>query len=108
VVQLVERAEEIVVELAPLAAALGDRLRARLESATSASDPAWTAPSAPNRDAEYVKLLAALGHEPQSLDTLCGRTAIPVASLSSMLLVLELEGEVSAARGGMYSRSVGA
>lgn len=106
--RLVESAEEIVVDLAPLAAALGDRLRARLESSTIAAEPAWVARSVPTRDAEYVKLLAALGHEPQGLDVLSGRTAIPVASLSSMLLVLELEGEVSAARGGMYARSAGA
>ena len=101
--RLVESAEEIIVELSSLVAALGDRLRARLESADLVAQP-MPGPAGRPRDVEYTKLLAALAHEPQDLDTLAGRTGIAVAALSSMLLVLELEGEVSAARGGKYAR----
>ncbi len=45
-------------------------------------------------------LLAALGHEAQSIDALAERTGIGVPALSSMLLELELEGEVASERGG--------
>ena len=46
--------------------------------------------------------MAALDRAPVSLDELADRSRLPVAALSSMLLVLELEGVVSAASGGRY------
>jgi DNA processing protein len=100
--RLVETAEEIVTELSPFAAAAGDRLRARLQSsgADARAEPAL----APQRDGDYARLLEALGHEPQGLDALAERTGLAVTSLSSMLLVLELDGEVQAERGGRYAR----
>ncbi|MEO8011541.1 MAG: DNA-processing protein DprA, partial [Dokdonella sp.] len=102
--KLVESAEEIATELAPLAASMGDRLRTRIESEVP-GEPRRSVLTAPlGRDAQYQRLLCALEEEPQALDVLASRTGIAVASLSSMLLVLELEGEVSAARGGLYAR----
>lgn len=98
--RLVETSDEIVSELAPLAAALGQRLRERLQ----ADPPATTVVAAPARDADYEALLAALGHDPVALDELNQRTGQPVAALSSMLLVLELDGEVSSIGGGRYQR----
>lgn len=102
--RLVETASEIVEELAPLARALGDRLRAHL-AAPSAAVPA-TAQAAPaaTRDADYERVLAALGHDPVGLDELALRTGLGVAALSSMLLLLELEGEVGSSGGGRYQR----
>ena len=99
--RLVETAEEIVTELSPHAATAGDRLRARLES--TAQDPRVGAHDAPRRDGDYARLLAALDHDPQGLDALSERTGIAVTALSSMLLVLELDGEVNAERGGKYT-----
>ncbi len=99
--RLVETADEIVGELSPLAAAAGDRLRARL--AGTGSMP--VANARPARDGDYVRLLDALGHEPAALDTLAERTGLAVTALSSMLLVLELDGEVRAERGGRYART---
>lgn len=103
--RLVETASEIVEELAPLARALGDRLRAHLAAAPSGSTPApaQTAPAAA-RDADYERVLAALGHDPVGLDELALRTGLGVAALSSMLLLLELEGEVGSSGGGRYQR----
>lgn len=102
--RLVETATEIVDELAPLARALGERLRERLE----APPPAPTAAAIPavghRRDADYLRLLAALGHDPVALDELAARTGFGVPTLSSMLLLLELDGEVGSAGGGRYQR----
>lgn len=101
--RLVETAEEIVNDLSPLAAASGDRLRARLHA--SDVDIATDVASTPSRrDGDYLRLIEALGHEPQGLDTLAARTGLAVTSLSSMLLVLDLDGEIKAERGGRYSR----
>jgi DNA processing protein len=100
---LVESADEITDALGPLAARLGAHLRERLESAGSTQSAGLrAAPIA--RDPEYVALLAALGHEAQSIDTLAERTGIDVPALSSMLLLLELEQAVASERGGLYVR----
>lgn len=104
--RLTESVEDVIGELSSLAASLGDRLRARLNAAPRVPDDEQdaAAPASPRRDPEYDRLLAALGHEEVALDTLAERTGLAIASLSSMLLVLELEGAVSSARGGKYSR----
>lgn len=99
--RLVESADEIIGELSPMAAAAGDRLRARLDGMVPA---ALTIDARPTRDGDYARLLDALGHEPEALDTLAERTGLAVTALSSMLLVLELDGEVRSERGGRYAR----
>lgn len=104
--RLVESAEEVVEELAPHAAAAGARLRARLAQMPE-TDTTPTPATVKGRDGDYAKLLAALESEPVALDVLAERTGLGVAALSSMLLVLELEGEVLAARGGLYARHPG-
>lgn len=105
--RLTESVEEIIEDLSVLAAELGDRLRARLQpqEGDSTQDVALRGNTrAQSRDPDYLRLAEALGHEESSIDQLAERTGLPVAALSSMLLVLELEGEVSAARGGKYLR----
>jgi len=96
--RLVETADEIVAELAPQAVTLCEQLRERLP-VPAASDAARTL------DPDYAALFAALGHDALGLDQLAQRTALPVATLSSMLLMLELEGEI-VATGGAYARRV--
>lgn len=103
--RLVETAAEVVEALAPAAQALGADLRARLEgadAATAASAHAGT----PSRvqDPDYAKLLAALGDQPVALDALVERTGLGVSALSSMLLLLELEGVIAAAGNGRWQR----
>ena len=104
--RLVETATEIVDELAPLARALGDRLRERLAALTSPATPETPAGAAPaaSRDAEYACVLAALGDDPIGLDELAARTGFGVPALSSMLLLLELDGDVTSVGGGRYQR----
>jgi DNA processing protein len=55
-------------------------------------------------DKEHKILLDALGFDPADLDTLVARTGFKPAAVSSMMLILELEGHVQAAPGGRYSR----
>jgi DNA processing protein len=66
----------------------------------------------PSRQAEFVPgmdkgrkiLLDALGFDPADLDALVVRTGLKPQTVSSMMLILELEGHVQAAPGGRYSR----
>jgi DNA processing protein len=75
-----------------------------------ASAPA-TAPkplpeTAAGMDKEHKILLDALGFDPADLDMLVVRTGFKPEAVSSMMLILELEGHVQAAPGGRYSRVV--
>ncbi len=57
-------------------------------------------------DKEHKILLDALGFDPADLDVLVVRTGFKPDAVSSMMLILELEGHVQAAPGGRYSRVV--
>jgi DNA processing protein len=55
-------------------------------------------------DKDHKILLDALGFDPVDLDKLVVRTGFKPEAVSSMMLILELEGHVQAAPGGRYSR----
>lgn len=95
---LVETADEVLGQLRGIGGRLADHVRARLAGAPDAGERPTLAP-----DPEYARLLAALDHAPAAVDELALRTGLPVAALSSMLLVLELDGVVAAAAGGRYA-----
>ncbi|MCI4568139.1 DNA-processing protein DprA [Lysobacter sp. CFH 32150] len=104
---LVESAPEVVVALAPLAAELAEALRGRLTAPNSPSI-AVAAPSADGLDwvdPDYQRLWQALGHDPTGMDRLVARTGLTAAELSSMLLVMELEGRV-VVQHGRYTRKL--
>ena len=101
--RLVETAAEVIEALAPAAQALGADLRARLDAADAPAGGA-SGPAARTQDPDYMALLAALGDAPASLDELAGRTGLAPAALSSMLLLLELEGVVAPAVHGRWQR----
>jgi DNA processing protein len=61
-------------------------------------------PGRAGMDKEHKILLDALGFDPADLDTLIVRTGLKPEAVSSMMLILELEGHVQAAPGGRYSR----
>lgn len=107
--KLVETVDEVIDELAPLAQSLGARLRERLAEVPLGGAAAAAAHAAPTlaRDPDYECLLAALGHEALGIDQLAARTKLAAGALSSMLLMLELEGEVVATGGGSYARRNG-
>jgi DNA processing protein len=98
--RLVETAEEVLEELQATGALLADALRTRLMTDTSsASQPQLVR----DDDPDYAVLLGALDTQPAALDELAERTGLSAAALSSMLLVLELDGVV-AADSGRYAR----
>jgi DNA processing protein len=55
-------------------------------------------------DKGHKILLDALGFESASVDTLVERTGLPSHSVTSILLILELEGAVGSQAGGRYVR----
>jgi len=57
-------------------------------------------------DEEYLKLLDAVGFDPTPVDTIIQRSELTAAAVSSMLLMMELEGHVAAHPGARYSRTV--
>jgi len=60
-------------------------------------------PSTP--DPEYQDLLEAMGFDPVSTDTLVERTGLAPETVSSMLLLLEMEGRVASVPGGRFVRT---
>ena len=98
--KLVETAADIVEELGGLLAMLGlDDAPERAESTPEATDcPVENA-------AEYAGLLAAMAWDPVDADTLVARSGLTIGDVSSMLLLLEMQGSVRALSGGRYQRA---
>jgi DNA processing protein len=96
--KLTETAYDILSEL-NFSAFFADTARARAQ-------PAAAPIPASGMDKEHKILLDALGFDPADLDVLVVRTGFKPEAVSSMMLILELEGHVQAAPGGRYSRVV--
>ncbi|MGH8126991.1 MAG: DNA-processing protein DprA [Gammaproteobacteria bacterium] len=69
-----------------------------------APDAKVSAPASDAPDPEYALLLDALGFNPVTADTVAARTGLTPQTVSSMLLILELKGEVEVQAGGRYAR----
>jgi DNA processing protein len=91
--KLVETADDIVAELAPLASHV---LQNSLESTANE-------PPAKVDDEEYRHLINFLSHDPVGIDALVENSGLTIEQVSSMLLILELEGVVESLSGGRYS-----
>ena len=91
--KLVETAADIGAELAPLAG----HMQQNLEESTDNKTPL------PDDDHDYSELRQALSHDPTSIDQLESQCGLTIDQLSSMLLILELHGEVEALSGGRYA-----
>jgi DNA processing protein len=96
--KLVEEAADIFVEIAPQ---LSFAVTSPPER-TAAGDAVDSA--SPIADPMYQNLLQVLDFSPTSIGDLSIRAGLTTAELSSMLLVLELEGLVETLPGGRYSR----
>ncbi len=93
---LVETADDILRELGPLVAAAADPADAEAPNPMATKEKI--------ADPEYARLLDAFGFEPVTADSLARRTGLTAAEVSSMLLILELQGHVGSAPGGLYTR----
>lgn len=100
---LVGRPADILEGVASLAGELGSALQSRLQAPISCA-PAGSRPARALPDPDYQRLWNALGFDPTGMDSLIERTGLTAASLSSMLLVMELEGRVSSVH-GRYTRN---
>ena len=103
---LAESAPQVIAALNPAAALLAQDLRQRLDDPIHPGHGIVThrAQDPCPEDPDYQNLWRALGHDPTDMDQLVERTGLTAAALSSMLLVMELEGRV-ALQHGRYSRS---
>ena len=63
-------------------------------------------PAGSELDSDYLFLLEQMGWDPVSAEQLINITKFPPESVSSMLLLLELQGHVSTAPGGLYCRTI--
>jgi DNA processing protein len=90
--KLVETTADILEELGPLATIVSSTTAEELPVDLS------------ELDEDLRDLLFHLGHGPVSVDWLVERCGLTAEAVSSMLLILELQGLVTAAPGGLYSR----
>ena len=91
--KLVECAEDIVSELAPITGYLMQNDDSVQPAGKLSED----------RDDDYKLLIKTLGHDPATADELAEKSGLTIDQVSSMLLILELEGEIEALNGGQYS-----
>ncbi|MDH3619330.1 MAG: DNA-processing protein DprA [Gammaproteobacteria bacterium] len=91
--KLVETAGDILAELSPLTGHL-------LETSEETSTNEGLTDAA---DKDYDELRKFLGHDPISIDELEKQSGLTIDQLSSMLLILELHGEVESMSGGRYT-----
>ena len=92
--KLVETATDIVEELGGLLAGM---------QLPESPGPSFALPVAV--DGEYVKLLAAMAWDPVDADSLVARSGLTIGEVSSMLLMLEMQGSVRTLSGGRYQRA---
>jgi len=93
--KLVETASDIMNELAPLT---GHMLQNTMES-TRSETPTL------DSDNDYDELRAILSHDPITINELESQSGLTIDQLSSMLLILELHGDVESLSGGRYALS---
>jgi DNA processing protein len=92
--KLVESAEDILEELGPIARSLG---------ALQQPPDVEAGPDSLSHD--QLQLLDHMGFDTVSVDQLTARSGLTAGAVSSMLLILELQGRVTSQAGGRYVRS---
>ncbi|GAB4167482.1 MAG: DNA-processing protein DprA [Wenzhouxiangellaceae bacterium] len=97
--RLVESADEVLEELAPLAGELAEAIRLKLDEPDEAGE------RLPDPESPEGQLLAAIGYDPVSADRLAERTGLDAGTVAGLLLELELAGLVQTVPGGLYTRS---
>jgi DNA processing protein len=104
--KLVEKAEHILEELGGFATMLNEQDGFCVESSfseqKSAQKEETESNSLLNVDDEYKQVLKCVDFEPTSVDKVVERSGLTADAVCSMLLVLELQGYVTALSGGYY------
>ena len=95
--KLIENSADIIDELKSLIGTIDP------PSMTPATPPE----NMPHSDPDYVKLLSSIGFAPVTLHDLASRSDLTTGELSSMLLILELEGRVESLPGGRFQQLTG-
>jgi DNA processing protein len=94
--KLVETARDVLEELGPLAGVQGEQ-KADIDIVETEIEI--------ELDDDYQLLLNHLGYDPIQIDLLIERCRLTADVVSSMLLLLELQGQVESLPGGRYVRS---
>jgi DNA processing protein len=93
--KLVESGQDILTELAGLI---------ELDEQVLPDRDTETVAAGGDLDADYRRFLEACGYDPFTVDELVQRTKLTSAEVSSMLLILELQGYLESGPGGRYTR----
>jgi DNA processing protein len=97
--KLVETAEHILEEIAnslEFQLKLPDIAQQEMTEKEKSSSPEW--------DEDYQNVLNAMGFEPISIDAVIVQTGLTAEEVSSILLMLELQGHITSSGGGSYTR----
>ncbi len=94
--RLVETMTDILQELKNY---VPDETKTVEEEASPAPRPS------PAQDPDHEKVLDSMGHEPISIDNLVDHSGLEASAVSSILLILELNGQVSHNGNGVYVRT---
>jgi DNA processing protein len=92
--KLVETADDILEELDGMIAGIAATIEQNPNQPVLATKSAL--------DTDYQRLLSLMGWDPVDIDTLITRSGLTAEEVSSMLLILELDGHVEPLTGGRY------
>ncbi|RBJ77526.1 DNA-protecting protein DprA, partial [Xanthomonas oryzae pv. oryzae] len=101
---LAQEPAQVIEGLGQLSGELASALRERLAAPTELPRKTTAGAGPARSDPDYQRLWQALGHDPTPMDSLVQRTELTAAALSSMLLIMELEGDVVTEH-GRYTRN---
>ena len=107
--RLVETTAHIMQELGPLAAELQMEIRQRLELDGDSPGQAEAKPARQKNklldDSDYSAVWEVLGYDPKPVDTIIEQSGLSAREVSSMLLMMELEGMVKKHSNGRFFRA---
>ena len=92
--KLVETIDDILEELVPLASIIINKKSVTNQNINNGYD----------LDSEYQKLLDSMGYDVITIDQLVNSSGLTADAVSSMLLILELQGMIESRDGGKYCR----
>ena len=102
--RLVETAADIMQELGPLATELQMEIRQQLEQADQTEAKSAADKNTLLDDADYARLWDVLGFDPKPVDTIITQSGLSAREVSSMLLMMELNGLIKKQQNGCFLR----